>query len=148
MIRLAPSFATVLLFAAGSTTLAAQAAQIRVTPAKLTLKIGEEIQLEVQALDVGGRPVDAQIFFFSRDRRSVSVDRNGIVKAIKPGSFQIIARAGGRRRGGVTTIVPVTVAFPKPSAIDVSGSYVNDESLRRSFSIASRSASYCEASIG
>ena len=37
---------------------------------------------------------------------------------------------------------------PKPSAIEVSGSKLNAESLSRSFSSASRSASYSVSSIG
>ncbi|MEE2885794.1 MAG: Ig-like domain-containing protein [Planctomycetota bacterium] len=90
--------------------------QIRVTPASLDMKIGDQAQLTAQALDVGGRPTEASVFFFSRDRRSVSVDRSGKVKALKPGKFTIVARIA--RRSGPSAIVQVNVAFPTPASIE------------------------------
>jgi hypothetical protein len=118
MIRSAPPSATKVLAALAilSAGLSAQVVQIRVTPPKLTMKLGQEVQLQAEPLDAGGRPVDAEVFFYSLNFDSVSVNSLGVVTALKPGDFKIVARTG-RRRSGKTTIVPVTVLFPKPTSI-------------------------------
>jgi hypothetical protein len=112
-----------ILFIASATGLVAQATQVRVTPAKLTMNIGDEIELKTEVLDVGGRPVDQEVFFFTRARGSVSVDKNGMVKALKSGEFSVVVRVAGqrRRRGGVSAIVPVTVLVPTPASITFRG---------------------------
>ena len=51
--------------------------QLRVTPTELTLPIGEKATLKAELLDIGGRPAEGEVFFFSRARRSVRVSQNG-----------------------------------------------------------------------
>lgn len=92
--------------------------QIRVTPAELVLPIGEKITLEAEVVDVGGRPVDAQVMFFSRDRRSVRVSRDGEVQAVKAGQFEIVARVIGSGRRGASAVVPVTIPYPVPDRVE------------------------------
>ena len=67
---------------------------VRVKPASLTLAVGQTAQLKAEVVDIGGRPVDARVFFFSRARRQVQVDRSGKVTARRPGD------PGARRRQG------------------------------------------------
>lgn len=90
---------------------------IRVTPARLTLGVGQTAQLKAEVVDVGGRPVDARVFFFSRARRSVRVSRAGEVKALKPGEFEIMARVARAGRRGPSISIPVKVRFPKPAKV-------------------------------
>ena len=90
---------------------------IRVTPAKVTLAVGSTVQLKAEVVDVGGRPVKERVIFFSRARRSVSVSRDGKVKARKPGTHTVIARVARARRGGPSMNITVTVPFPKPAKI-------------------------------
>ncbi len=94
---------------------------IRVEPPSLQLSVGDTTQLQASVVDVGGRPVEATVFFFSRDRRSVAVDRSGKVLARRPGEFEIIARVAGRRRGGPSATIPVSIAYPEPAAIKFGG---------------------------
>lgn len=97
---------------------AAEPHSLRVTPEAVTLPVGESVQLEAEVLDVGGRPVKAQVFFFSRSRREVQVTREGKVTARRPGEFTVLARAiGSNRRGGPSAEVKVTIPFPKPDKI-------------------------------
>ncbi len=94
--------------------------QLRVTPEKVQIKVGESAELKAEVLDAGGRPVEnARVFFFSRARREVSVDRNGKVKARKPGEYTVIARAiiPGGGRSGPSAEVKVTIPYPKPEKI-------------------------------
>ena len=90
--------------------------RIRITPATLTLEVGQTAELDAEVVDTGGRPVAARVFFYSRSRRSVSVTREGLVTAHKPGSFEVIARSA--QRGGPRATIPVTVPHPTPAKID------------------------------
>jgi hypothetical protein len=94
---------------------------IRVEPAALTLPIGATAQLKAEVVDVGGRPVDAPVFFFSRERRAVRVDRDGKVLAREPGEFEIVARVAQGGRGGPSATVKVTVPQPTPVRIELTG---------------------------
>ena len=71
----------------------AKARTLRLEPLELTLRVGDTAQLKAQALDANGDPEEAELGFFSRSRRSVSVGRtDGLLTALKPGSFEIIVR--------------------------------------------------------
>ncbi len=110
------------LIAAAIPGLRAQEHVVRVTPAELTLAVGQKAQLKAEVVDVGGRPVDdAQVFFFSRARRAVSVSREGELLARKPGTHTVIARAriGGKR--GPQATVTVTVPQPTPAKVALRG---------------------------
>ncbi|MEM6675979.1 MAG: Ig-like domain-containing protein [Planctomycetota bacterium] len=74
--------------------------RMEVTPTELTLDVGETVQLSARVLDEAGQEeADAELYFFSRARRSVSVSREGLVRALKPGTFEVVARERRRRAG-------------------------------------------------
>lgn len=111
---------------------AAVAARIVVEPATLTLEIGEEAQLAARLVDEVGATVAGDLLYFSRARRSVSVDGTGKVKALKAGSYEIIVRdRTGRSSGGenqasraslgarLSTTVAVTVRAPKLVSLEL-----------------------------
>ena len=79
-------------------TLAAQTVvRVEVTPASVTLDVNGSTWLKALAFDSAGRAVDTPVSFFSVNRRAVEVDSTGLVKAIKPGDYTVIAVAAGRR---------------------------------------------------
>ena len=43
--------------------------RLKVTPTELTLPIGEKAQIKAELVDIGGRPAEGTILFFSRARR-------------------------------------------------------------------------------
>jgi hypothetical protein len=92
---------------------------IRVTPESLTLNVGESKDLSAEVLDAGGRPVEATVFYFSRNRRELSVSPTGKVTARKSGQFTVIVREVSRKEGRGQTEVKVTVPFPKPDKIAI-----------------------------
>ena len=66
---------------------------LRLDPMEITLGVGESTQLTAQALNAAGEPEEAELGFFSRSRKSVSVGReDGLLTALKPGTFEIIIR--------------------------------------------------------
>ncbi len=72
---------------------AAPSRTLRLDPLEITLGVGETAQLTAQALNADGEPEEAELGFFSRSRKSVSVGRtDGMLTAMKPGSFEIIVR--------------------------------------------------------
>lgn len=90
---------------------------VRVTPAAVTLPIGQKAQLTAEILDPGGRPVDGRVLFLSRARRSLRCSRDGELTAVAPGRHEVLVRAMvGGKRGPETTVV-VTVPQPEPDSI-------------------------------
>lgn len=73
------------------------AARIVIQPPSLELQVGETATLEASVIGADGQTLDEEVFFFSRARRSVTIDREGKVEAVAPGQFTIVART--RRRG-------------------------------------------------
>ena len=93
---------------------------LEVSPRQLTLAIGETATLETTVRAVDGTVVDdAGVVFFSRARRSVSVTRNGQVKAYRPGRFTLVALVpldadDDSRRPYARVRVEVAVTVPPP----------------------------------
>ncbi|MCZ6597423.1 MAG: hypothetical protein O7B99_07290 [Planctomycetota bacterium] len=85
---------------------------LRVTPASLELEVGETAQLSAEVLDTAGEPVDRNVLFFSRRRRSVKVSREGEVTALRPGEFVIVARTLRIQGTRYSVEIPVTIPFP------------------------------------
>lgn len=114
-----PRFAVFLLLACFA--LGAHAQSVRVEPEALTLKIGETATLTAEAVGADGAVLEAPILFFSRSRRNVSVDRqSGLVTALKPGSYRIVALAAvdGQRILGE---MDVTVLWPPVETVAFAG---------------------------
>lgn len=86
--------------------------KIVVTPDPVELKMDQEVQLKATVYDAAGNELKDEIIFFSRARRSLAVSTDGLVKAIKPGTFQLVARTVGSRSERVSKTVDVTVAYP------------------------------------
>jgi hypothetical protein len=87
---------------------------LRVRPAEVQLEVGETTQLEAEVVDAQGQVVpDTSIIFFSRDRASVSVTRDGQATAHSPGQFTLmVLRPGDGARDRLVQPIPVTVPQP------------------------------------
>lgn len=92
---------------------------LQVQPAEVRLDVGETIQLEAEVVDAQGQVVpDTSIIFFSRDRASVSVTRDGQATAHSPGQFTLVALRPGDGGGErLSQTIPVTV--PQPPIQDI-----------------------------
>ncbi|MEC8511562.1 MAG: Ig-like domain-containing protein [Planctomycetota bacterium] len=77
----------------------APARELRIEPTELVLDVGETAQLDARVVDTAGNDLEARLLYLSRGRRTVSVTREGLVKAIKPGTVEIIVRERRRRAG-------------------------------------------------
>lgn len=94
--------------------------RIEVDPGALTLEIGETAQLSATVRDAGGAVVDdAEVVYYSRARRSVSVTRRGRVEALRPGEFTLVVLVPSdpddrsrRPDARVRVEIPVTVPLP------------------------------------
>ena len=90
---------------------------VRVTPATVTLPIGQQLKLSAEILDGGGRPVEGRVLFLSRARRALRCSRDGELTAVAAGRHEVLVRAMvGGARGPETTVV-VTVPQPEPAEI-------------------------------
>ena len=122
--RIAPTisccFALAAALAAQERKLDPEDLVLRVDPPKLEMDVGETATIKAQVVDVGGRPVKAQVFFFSRARRSLAVEQDGKVLARRPGEYEIIARSVLGDDRGPSVSIPVTVVQPEPVGIKFS----------------------------
>ena len=93
---------------------------IEVSPARLTLGVGETATLVATVRDADGAVVDdATVVYFSRARRRVGVTRDGEVEAYRPGDVTLIALvprdpADDSRRPDARVRVEVAVTVPLP----------------------------------
>jgi len=90
-----------------------------VTPASLEMQVGDVARLAAKVVDGAGRELDEEVFFFSRARRSVTVDSEGNVTALGPGEFRIVARTARKDElERLSASVPVSVAFPPIASVE------------------------------
>ena len=93
---------------------------IEMSPARLTLAVGEKATLVATVRDADGTVVDdATVVYFSRARRSVGVTREGEVEAYRPGDYTLIALVpkdseDNSRRPDARVRAEVTVTVPLP----------------------------------
>ena len=76
------------LFVWAAPVLAQEAAKpttLEVLPEQLELEVGDKAQLATRVLDADGKVLDVEVIFFSRGRRSVTVDKEGNIEALAPG---------------------------------------------------------------
>lgn len=91
-------------------------------PSSLHLEIGEEVQLTGHVEDAEGNIVSDSLIFFTRARRSLQITTDGKIKALKPGSFTVIARSiQGGWQDAPRTNVPVQVAYPPVAEVSLNG---------------------------
>ena len=104
---------------------AAAALTIEVTPAELTLEVGETVQLSATVRDADGNAVDdPALVYYSRARRSVGVSREGLVRAMRPGTHTLVVlvpadRNDRSRRPEARVRAEVQVTVPQPPIADV-----------------------------
>lgn len=105
--------ALALTLAVSAAAATAQEAPYRlvVDPPSLALRVGDTVRVTARVVDAAGRPVDAQIRFFSRARNELAVSRDGEVIALRGGGHMmfVLARAGD---AALRAEVPVSVEFP------------------------------------
>ncbi|MBO6525363.1 MAG: hypothetical protein JJ971_16155 [Balneolaceae bacterium] len=82
---------------------------------QLSLQIDEETEITAKVVDSDGNVLPDTVMFFSGNRRSLIVSQLGRVKAIKPGSYSIIAITLGENR--VRKVLPVMVEFPPVTSV-------------------------------
>ena len=105
---------------------------LRVEPSELSLDVGDTAQLTARVESSEGEPLEAELLYFSRARRSVAVDSEGLVTALQPGDFTIVVRerrrqsAGGENQASreslgprLTATVPVTVRRPELARVEL-----------------------------
>jgi hypothetical protein len=117
--RFIPALAILLSLTTASLEAQGEPATIELTPASLSLDVGDEARVEARVLDAGGNQIDAPVMFFAlfqddrrgRAGRSLDVSRfEGAVSAVKGGEFFVVAIVATAR--GVRAQIPVNVAYP------------------------------------
>ena len=103
-------------------------ANLAVTPQELELEAGDKVQLQATVTDEDGKPLDTTVLFFSMSRRHVSVSPAGLVEAIRPGEFVLLARVprdpeqvGRRDASLLETSIKVRVPLPPIESIEIVG---------------------------
>ena len=98
---------------------------LSVEPSELNLKVGEKATLVATVLDDDGNIVERPVVFFSRRRRSVSINPAGNVEAYRPGEHVLIAMLPKdpedlhRRADALLTVeIPVTIPNPPAASVD------------------------------
>lgn len=105
--------AAVILFA-GLSPLAAQVAEVQLTPARFTLEAGKRKALYAAAYDRQGNLIAAPSFTFaSSDTAVATVSVAGTVTGVRAGVATIEARAGARRATAAVMVADGTPAPPR-----------------------------------
>ncbi len=96
-------------------------ASIDVRPAELSLEIGGAAQLEATVSNDAGEAVSAPVLFLTPNRRSLGVTQEGMVEALAPGDFVVIARVPRPDGPPLSVSVPVSVAWPSVDRVEIDG---------------------------
>ncbi|NGP75782.1 hypothetical protein G3570_04005 [Balneolaceae bacterium YR4-1] len=86
--------------------------KIVIEPTNIELKIDQELQLKATVLNDKDEQLEDRVIFYSRARRSLSVTPQGLVKALKPGTFSVVARTVGPRSERISKTIEIKVAYP------------------------------------
>ncbi|MXX71295.1 MAG: hypothetical protein F4205_03180 [Gemmatimonadetes bacterium] len=116
-----PAIMILALTAVATTQAAAQeVARVQVSPATLSLEVGETATVSATAYDAAGNVVEVPFIYFSRDGRgSLAIDRTtGEIEAFRGGEFEVLARVLGPTR--ISGTMSVTVAFPPLDRVEIS----------------------------
>ncbi len=89
---------------------------IVVSVESLMLSLDEETSISAHVEDSEGNVLPDTVIFFSRSRRSLQVTREGEIKALRPGSFSILALVLGQN--SLRKNIPVTVAYPPVTSVE------------------------------
>lgn len=86
-------------------------ASVLLTPQTSTLSVGGTVQLTAVPRDAAGNPLTGRTVSFTTSDPSVAtVDGNGLVKAVGPGTAQIRATSEGASATSTITVNPIPVA--------------------------------------
>jgi len=111
--------ALLLFFLAGFTPISfSQELSIKIAKGPFTMEIGDEFQFQASVVDENGNEVlGRDIFFYSKNRRAVSVvDSTGMAKAIKHGEYGIIVISPNEDEEGYVREEFIVVVNPAPIA--------------------------------
>lgn len=100
------------LFAAPTLAQDGSKYKIVLNPEKLSLDVDETARVNGSIQDADGTVVQDSVAFYSRNQKSVTISSDGRVKALKPGSFQIIAYAMSPDDKRLRKSLTVEVAYP------------------------------------
>lgn len=92
--------------------------RIEIEPEQIQLNVDDEITLEATVYDTNNRATQDTVVFYSRNRRSISVSPAGQVKALQPGTFEIVAQSVGPREERIRETISVEIA--KPAITEIS----------------------------
>ena len=110
-------------------------------PEVITLDVGQELQLKAMLVNAEGEVQPDTMIYFSRARRSLSVTRSGLMKALEPGSYSVIVYKTAQGDHPVMRKnVTVTVNYPKLDRIvfnDVPGKLYAGTSFQLGRSVSS-----------
>ncbi|MGF1668999.1 MAG: LVIVD repeat-containing protein [Balneolaceae bacterium] len=90
---------------------------IKIEPSELRLQVGDEIQIQGKVYSEDGSVVSDSLIFFSRARRSVAVTREGLLQAIQPGNYTIVAAWMDENNNRVMESFDVEVIYPPLKSI-------------------------------
>ncbi|HSF16350.1 MAG TPA: hypothetical protein VLK65_12455 [Vicinamibacteria bacterium] len=115
---------TLVLAVLAAPSLAQEPSELVVEPTQLTLEVGETAQLTATVRDEGGNVVDRPVVFYSRQRRSVSVNPTGFVEAYRAGEHVLVCMVPKDpedldRRAEALLTVEIPVTIPNPPAASV-----------------------------
>ncbi len=82
------------------------AAGLDVSPGQVSIRVGETRHLRASAVDERGRPIDRPVQWSSGNPSVASVDDDGIVRALSPGSSSILALCDSVGAASTVTVVP------------------------------------------
>ena len=120
---------------------AQEAVRVEVTPATLSLAVGEKAQVSATAFDANGDVVEVPFVFFSRNGRGrLAVNRStGEVEAFKGGEYEVLVRVLSNRN--INGTMTVDVAFPPIDRVEISedgGRYYAGVTMRHKATVIDR----------
>tara|TARA_R110002096_G_scaffold97694_20_gene217842 strand:+ start:16570 stop:18573 length:2004 start_codon:yes stop_codon:yes gene_type:complete len=104
-----------------SSEVIAQELKIVVSPNPINLNVGEELQIKGTVVDANGKALPDTVMFFTRARKALSVTREGMIKAVKPGVYSVTAMNIAEREARIRTSFEVNVAFPPIAKVEIKG---------------------------
>lgn len=94
--------------------------KIIVEPESIELAVDEVKHIQGRVIDADGKTTPDSVLYYSRDRRSVTVTPRGVVRALEPGSFELVAISYTSEGENLRQTIPVTVPYPPVKEITLS----------------------------
>lgn len=97
----------------------AQDVTIEIEPTAPALEVGDELQLSGKAVGADGTVLSEELRFFSRARSSVGISRDGLMTAVKPGTYTISAMYTDDQGNRQIENIEVTIHYPPLETIEL-----------------------------